>query len=61
MNLDTNRPIYSGLDDTYTPTREGTNDLNEDLVIPQRKNTVTYDELRQKNRDDYAKAHYGPN
>lgn len=37
---------------------EGTNDLNEDLVIPQRKNTVTYDELRRKNRDDYAKSHY---
>lgn len=39
---------------------EGKNDLNEDLVIPQRKNTVTYDELRRKNRDDYAKSHYGP-
>lgn len=39
---------------------EGKNDLNEDLAIPQRKNTVTYDELRRKNRDEYAKTHYGP-
>lgn len=40
---------------------EGSNDLNEDLVIPQRKSIVTYDELRQKNRDDYARSHYGSN
>lgn len=37
---------------------EGNNDLNEDLEIPTRKTTVTYDELRQKNRADYAKNHY---
>lgn len=36
---------------------EGTNDLNEELAIPTRKNTVTYDELRQKNRDEYARTH----
>lgn len=39
---------------------EGSNDLNEDLAIPIRKNTVTYDELRQKNRDEYAKAYHQP-
>lgn len=61
MNLDTSRPQYSSLDDVYTPTMEGNNDLNEDLVIPQHKNAVTYDELRRKNRDDYAKNHYGSN
>lgn len=36
---------------------EGNNDLNEELAIPTRKNTITYDELRQKNRDEYAKSH----
>lgn len=65
LNLDTNRPHFSSLDDVYTPTMEGKNDLNEDLIIPQRKNTVTYDELRRKNRDDHAKSHqytpYAPN
>lgn len=55
MNLDTSRPSYSSLDDTYMPTMEGKNDINEDLNIPSRKNTVTYDELRQKNRDEYMK------
>lgn len=59
LNLDTNRPHYSTLDE-YSPTMEGSNDLNEDLAIPTRKNTVTYDELRQKNRDEYAKNHYSP-
>lgn len=39
---------------------EGNNDLNEELAIPTRKNTVTYDELRQKNRDEYAKTHQAP-
>lgn len=37
---------------------EGSNDLNEDLNIPTRKNTVTYDELRQKNRDEFSKNQY---
>lgn len=59
LNLDTSRPHYSGLNDTYTPTMEGKNDLNEELAIPTRKNTVTYDELRQKNRDRYA-SNTGP-
>lgn len=31
--------------------------MNEELAIPTRKNTITYDELRQKNRDEYAKSH----
>lgn len=57
LNLDTSRPNYLGLDDTYNPTMGGSNDLNEDLAIPTRKTTVTYDELRQKNRDEYAKNH----
>ncbi|XP_055320092.1 OCIA domain-containing protein 1 [Sitodiplosis mosellana] len=60
LNLDTSRPNYSGLDDLYHPTMEGKNDLNEELAIPTRKNTVTYDELRQKNRDEYAKSHQAP-
>lgn len=55
--MDTNRPNYSGLDEVYHPTMEGNNDLNEELAIPTRKNTITYDELRQKNRDEYAKSH----
>lgn len=42
----------------YKPTMEGSNDLNEDLVIPIRKNTVTYDELRQKNREEYSKNQF---
>lgn len=55
LNLDTNRPYND--DDHYVPTREGTNDINEDLNIPTRKNFVSYDELRQKNRDDFNKSH----
>lgn len=57
LNLDTSRPHFSSLDDVYTPTMEGSNDLNEDLMIPQRNNTVSYDELRRKNRDDHARSH----
>lgn len=39
---------------------EGKNDLNEELAIPTRKNAVTYDELRKRNRDEYAKSHSNP-
>lgn len=53
--MDTSRPNF---DDTYKPTMEGSNDLNEDLNIPTRKNIVTYDELRQKNRDEFSKNQY---
>lgn len=55
LNLDTNRPDDAG--DQYEPTQQGINDLNEDLNIPTRKNFVSYDELRQKNRDDFNKSH----
>ncbi|XP_031641006.1 OCIA domain-containing protein 1-like [Contarinia nasturtii] len=60
LNLDTSRPNYSGLDDAFQPTMEGKNDLNEELKIPTRKNTVTYDELRQKNRDEFARTQNQP-
>lgn len=60
MNLDINRPNYAGLDDVYHPAMEGKNDLNEDFAIPTRKNAISYDELRQKNRDEYMRTHNQP-
>jgi len=57
LNLDTNRPNYG---DEFTPTMEGTNNLDDELDIPPPKQVVTYDELRKKNREDYEKSRYRP-
>lgn len=62
LNLDTERPSMSGLDDTFRPNVDGTpNTFEEDsLPLNPPKNQTSYDELRAKNRDEYAKKHQNP-
>ncbi|XP_037034362.1 OCIA domain-containing protein 1-like [Bradysia coprophila] len=57
LNLDTERPSMSGLDDTFRPNLDGPASAVEDDNIPLSppKNQTSYDELRLKHREDFAK------
>lgn len=61
--MDTERPTYGGLDDSFRPSLGGGDqhsrpqaNLDEELNIQTPKNTVTYDELRQRNREKHAQS-----
>lgn len=56
LDLDTERPVQKGLDDTYRPTLDSPAIVYEDnLPAEPPKQTVSYDELRKQNRDEYYK------
>lgn len=60
--MDTERPSNSGLDDTFRPNVDGpaTQFGDIDLPLDAQKNGTTYDQLRQQNRDAYAKKQQNP-
>lgn len=60
--MDTERPSNSGLDDTFRPNVDGpaTQFGDIDLPLDAPKNGTTYDQLRQQNRDAYAKKQQNP-
>lgn len=57
LNLDTERPSMSGLDDTFRPNLDGPASNMEDDNIPLSppQTQTSYDELRLKHREEYAK------
>lgn len=53
--MDTTRPSYDNVNDTYrSPLTPEENNLDADLNIPAAKTPITYEELRRKNREKYA-------
>ncbi|CRK97837.1 CLUMA_CG011213, isoform A [Clunio marinus] len=56
LDLDVDRPANFGLDDTYRPSID-TPDRNFDDNLPLEppKSSVTYEELRRKNREDHER------
>ncbi|XP_026480302.1 OCIA domain-containing protein 1-like [Ctenocephalides felis] len=57
LDMDTDRPYQSGLDDTYRPNMDWNDSLHENLppTTPPASST-TYEELRRKNREEYQKS-----
>lgn len=54
LDLDVDRPSNFGLDDTFRPSLDSPEkNFNDNLPLEPPKNSVTYEELRRKNRDDY--------
>lgn len=62
MNLDFDRPSLGGLDESQRPSLDSPdkNNLDEELNLEQSKTTMTYDELRMKNRDEYKARAQNP-
>lgn len=61
LDLDVERPVNFGLDDTYRPSID-TPDRNfsDNLPLEAPKTTTTYEELRKRNREDYDKKASNP-
>ncbi|KAL5276345.1 Ociad1 family protein [Megaselia abdita] len=56
FNMDVERPTNHGLDDTYRPNLDSTpQTFDAELPLETPKHTTSYDELRQKNREEYMK------
>lgn len=54
LDIDLDRPANFGLDDTYRPSLDSPErNFNDNLPLEPPKNSVTYEELRRKNREDY--------
>ncbi|XP_057668533.1 OCIA domain-containing protein 1-like [Diorhabda carinulata] len=54
LDLDTTRPETPGLDDHFRPSMDNqTLEMYEEMP-PEQKRTTTYEELRKKNREEYA-------
>lgn len=54
LDIDVDRPSNSGLDDTFRPSLDSPDrNFNDNLPLEPPKNSVTYEELRRKNREDY--------
>ncbi|KAH8233699.1 hypothetical protein KR026_011525 [Drosophila bipectinata] len=61
LNLDTeSRPTLSGLDDIYRPTLDSSAMLDTELPLEAAKPGQSYEDLRRKNRDEYAKRMQSP-
>uniref|UniRef100_A0A1B0A9I3 OCIA domain-containing protein n=1 Tax=Glossina pallidipes TaxID=7398 RepID=A0A1B0A9I3_GLOPL len=61
LNLDMeNRPTYAGLDDTYRPTLDSAAQIDPDIPLEPVKPGMTYEELRQRNREEYEKKQQNP-
>lgn len=60
LNLDTDRPSVQGLDESNRGNVDSAQTkFEDDLPLQPPNKTVTYDELRQKNREDYQKRNTG--
>ncbi|XP_068148072.1 OCIA domain-containing protein 1 [Drosophila tropicalis] len=62
LNLDTeSRPTLSGLDDIYRPSLDSASSIMDtELPLEPAKPGQTYEDLRRKNREDYAKHQQSP-
>uniref|UniRef100_A0A1L8DCM4 OCIA domain-containing protein n=1 Tax=Nyssomyia neivai TaxID=330878 RepID=A0A1L8DCM4_9DIPT len=61
LNIDTDRPANAELDDTYRPNVDAPITKFEDnLPLDPPKSTTSYDELRQKNREEYMRKMRAP-
>lgn len=62
LNMDTERPSNIGLDDTFRPNVDGPTTHFEDIDLPldPPKTQTSYDQLRQQNREVYAKKQQNP-
>ncbi|XP_065160677.1 OCIA domain-containing protein 1 [Atheta coriaria] len=56
-DLDTTRPNYEGLDDSHRPSVD--NPIYEEEMPPLQKQATTYEELRRKNREEFAQKRTG--
>ncbi|XP_055702762.1 OCIA domain-containing protein 1 isoform X2 [Phlebotomus papatasi] len=60
LNLDTERPANTELDDTYRPNVDSPiTKFDDNLPLDPPKTTTSYDELRQKNREEYVRRMRG--
>ncbi|GAB0099887.1 OCIA domain-containing protein [Sergentomyia squamirostris] len=60
LNLDTERPTSKELDDTYRPNLDSPiTKFDDNLPLDPPKTPTSYDELRQKNRDEYMRKMRG--
>lgn len=61
LDIDVNRPANGGLDDTFRPSLD-TPDRNFDDNLPLEppKSSVSYEELRRRNREEYEKRMQNP-
>lgn len=56
LDLDVDRPSNFGLDDTFRPSLDSPErNFNDNLPLDPPKSSVTYEELRRKNRDEHDK------
>ncbi|KAL1130912.1 hypothetical protein AAG570_012153 [Ranatra chinensis] len=53
MDLDTDRPLSGGLDDSFRPTLDDIQIDSFEQLPPPSSRTTTYEELRRKNREEY--------
>lgn len=62
LNMDTERPSNSGLDDTHRPNVDGPTTQFEDIDLPldPSQSPTSYDEMRRKNRESYASKNNNP-
>lgn len=57
LDIDTTRPDYDSLDDSFRPTVD--TPIYEEEMPPVQKHATTYDELRKKNREEYQQQRVG--
>ncbi|XP_059613261.1 OCIA domain-containing protein 1 isoform X2 [Phlebotomus argentipes] len=61
LNLDTERPSSTELDDIYRPSLDAPiTKFDDNLPLDPPKTSTSYDELRQRNREEYMKKMRGP-
>lgn len=61
LDIDVDRPANFGLDDTYRPSLDSPErNFNDNLPLEPPKNSVTYEELRRQNREDYDRKMQQP-
>lgn len=61
LDLDLERPVNFGLDDTYRPSIDTPDrNFNDNLPLEVPKTTTTYEELRKKNREEHEKKLQNP-
>ena len=61
LDIDVDRPSNFGLDDTYRPNLDSPDrNFNDNLPLDPPKSSVTYEELRRKNREEYERRLQAP-
>lgn len=61
LDIDVDRPSNFGLDDTFRPSLDTPDrSFNDNLPLEPPKSSVTYEELRRKNREEHEKRLQGP-